>query len=237
MKIRNLMEDIVLVEVESVCKDIKNNPAYEDLCVCDQCRLDAVCYVLNRVSPRYFASSRGLAREEIFSFEKQQKDADLIALIFEAFKTVAHNKRPNRSHRSEETHNGGLTRANAVFNIPVIMGCILNGQNFAPMTGVNVELYIENELVKMNNENWQNPYFLSDKTNGAFTFWPESISSKEKGEQKTVSFSICVQADNFEPLRHFFELTVTSEPDIIESISMGNTLKIPNLYMFPPEKK
>ena len=59
MKIHNQMEDLVLNIVDEMfdSKDIQES----DICTCGQCRLDVACFVLNRISPEYIISSRGLA--------------------------------------------------------------------------------------------------------------------------------------------------------------------------------
>ena len=61
MTIHNLMEDFVYNEVNKVfdAAKEKNEPWFT--CNCMQCRLDTVCFVLNRIKPRYTASGRGMA--------------------------------------------------------------------------------------------------------------------------------------------------------------------------------
>ncbi|MDR2509183.1 MAG: late competence development ComFB family protein [Spirochaetaceae bacterium] len=236
MKIHNIMEDIVEAEIESVCAGMENDPVHKDLCTCPQCRLDAACYVLNRLPPRYFVSSRGLERAEVFSFKKQQEVTDLIKLIFDAFKTVGHNKRPNHGYKNAQAESK-IEAGKPVFNIPAIVGRLLNGHNFAPMADISAGLYMDGELIPMNNENWQNPCVLNPKTEGCFTFWPEAIAAKKMGEEKVFGFNIKAAAEGFDPLNHFFEITVASEYYPAQSITMERTLKLPSLYMFPPEQE
>ena len=72
MTIHNLMEDFVYNEVNKAfeaAKD-KNEPWFT--CNCMQCRLDTVCYVLNRIKPRYTASGRGMAH--FFKLDKLEKN-------------------------------------------------------------------------------------------------------------------------------------------------------------------
>lgn len=230
------MEDIVHAEIENVCAEMLKNPVYQGLCTCAQCRMDVACYVLNRVQPRYFVSSRGLEREGIFSFEKQQNGADLIALIFEAFDKVTHNRRPNHNHENAgESSTVQTMPEHPVFNIPAIIGRVLNGQNFAPMAEISVGLYYEGKLLKMNNKNWQNPCFLNSKTEGTFTFWPDSLPADTVDESHVFEFLLQADAHGFEPLHHIFEVPVVSEHIFADTLSMERTLKLPSLYMFPPE--
>ncbi|GMO18000.1 MAG: late competence development ComFB family protein [Spirochaetaceae bacterium] len=232
MKIHNIMEDIVHAQIADVCAIIEQNPAYKGICVCETCRMDVSCYVLNRIKPRYFVSSRGLEREEMFAFEKQQNDADLIAMIFDAFKMIAQNPRPNHGNTSLKTD--GFNQI-AFFNIPAIIGKILNGQNFAPLTGIDVALYHNGELLKMNSNNWQNPCLVSGQADGNFTFWPAGFPAETAGQNKNFEFLIQAQGEGFEPLSHTFEINLTSEHSATDSISIKNALKLPVLYMFPPE--
>jgi competence protein ComFB len=86
----------------------------------------------------------------------------------------------------------------------------------------------------MKNRNWQNPCTLVENTQGAFTFWPESIPAKEAGIRKSFEYSIKIEAEGFETLSHFFAVPVLSEAGDAESFSMDRTLKLPDLYLFPP---
>lgn len=235
MKVHNIMEDIVHAEIESICAGIAQNSAYKEICESPACRLDAACYVLNRIKPRYFVSSRGLEREEMFSFEKQQSGADIIGLILEAFKAISLHQRPKLqtpANIQTERENGGIA---AFFNVPAIIGKILDGRNFAPLNGINIALYKNGELLAMDNDNWQNPCVISAKTEGTFTFWPKSFPAASVGETSMFEFEIQARGVGFEPLFHIFELPLTSETSAADAVSMGKTLKLPSLYMFPPE--
>lgn len=229
MKTHNIMEDIVRAATERVCRDIAENPSHHELCICAQCRLDAMCYVLNRVTPHYVVSSRGLERAAMYSFEKKQNGADLIALIFDAFRTVTHNRRPNHGCVMETE----AARKDApIFNVPAIIGKLLNGTNFAPVAGTNVSLYLGSDLIGMNNGNWQNPCFLSDKTEGNFTFWPQGIPAEKAGEEQVFEFSLRAEAEGFEPLHHAFEMPLKSEAAPSETFLMDAAFRLPSLYLF-----
>lgn len=141
MTIHNLMEDLVYTEVNKVfdaAKD-KNEPWFT--CNCMQCRLDTVCFVLNRIKPRYTASGRGMAHFlQIDQSEKNQLLADISTLAFDGMKTVLSTK---RSHTSSEQ----ALPSGYVFNFPTITGRILDGQTFSPISDLPVALYLEDALV------------------------------------------------------------------------------------------
>jgi competence protein ComFB len=231
MELHNTTEDMVFAKVEAIFDSIVREGNPENLCLCYQCRMDTACYVLNRSDPRYIVSNRGVARIEQENLQRQQKDADIVALVYEGLKRVNHNQRPNIHHE------GGAAPVEVttpVFNIPTIVGRLFNGTNFAPMSNVKVELHRNGELVSMKDNNWQNPYTLVSNTEGTFTFWPTPIPAEAANMHKIFEYSIKVEAADFEPLSHFFKIPVISEIQSAAAYSMGRTAKLPDLYMFPP---
>jgi competence protein ComFB len=233
MEIHNTNEDIVFATVEKIFDSFKKEGNTENFCLCDRCRLDTACYVLNRIEPFYIVSSRGIERTELEAIHKQQKEADIITLIYEGLKRVHHNQRPNFVH----TGGGGQEKnghAVPVFNIPIIVGRLFNGTNFAPMSDTRVELYRNGDLVPMKDAGWQNPYLLIPNTEGTFTFWPVSIPADAADSHRIFEYLIKVEAPHFEPLNHFLKIPVISEYQSASSFSMGRTFKLPDLYVFPP---
>jgi competence protein ComFB len=231
MEIHNTTEDIVFARLKEIC-DFFEKQGNADICTCGQCRLDAACYVLNRSEPHYIVSNRGVARVEQESIERQQKTADITALIHEALKRVSHNQRPAPRDSDKESHK--VASGVPVFNIPTIVGRLFNGLNFAPMAGINVELYREGKLVPMKDRNWQNPYKLVYNTEGTFAFWPEPVSAESINARATFEYSVKIEAPGLEDLTHFFKIPVISEIQTAGSFSMERTFKLPDLYMFPP---
>lgn len=231
--VHNVMEDCVISQVDELLNSLVIEQP--DLCVCQYCRLDTVCYVLNRVPPRYLVSSRGVARTETDSLEYQQQHADITALIYEGIRRVNHNRRPNFAHSLESSAEAAPALNRPVFNIPAIVGRLFNGQNFSPISDVAVQLYRNGELVSMKDVNWQNPYHLVPNTLGTFTFWPRPIIAEIENMRTVFEFSVTVEAPGFEPLHHVFNISVISEFQHAGSFTLGRTFKLPDLYMFPPE--
>jgi competence protein ComFB len=195
--------------------------------------MDTVCYALNRSQPRYIISNRGASRVSQESHEHQQKEADMVALIYEGIKRVNHNQRPNFIHSSRGPFSEGGAGI-PVFNIPTIVGRLFNGNNFSPLSDVKVELLRNGDLVAMKDGNWQNPYILVANTEGTFSFWPNPVLAAEVDEHRTFEFSIRVEARDLETLYHFFKLPVISELQTTNTFSLHRTFKLPDLYMFPP---
>jgi competence protein ComFB len=228
MEIHNTTEDIVFAELEKIC-DFYEKEGKSDICLCDQCRLDAACYVLNRARPHYIVSNRGAARAEQENIARQQKTADIAALIYEALGQVNRHRRSLDGNRENKTN-----PRMPVFNIPTIVGRLFNGNNFAPMEGIHVELYQDGKLVVMKDRNWQNPYKMVINTAGTFTFWPKPIPAESPDIRDAFEYSIRAEADGFEALNHVFKIPVISEIQTAGSFSLSRTFKLPDLYLFPP---
>jgi competence protein ComFB len=232
-ELHNTTEDIVFSKVETIFDAIEKDGNPDSLCLCHQCHMDTVCYVLNRVEPRYIISNRGVARIEWGGFERQQKEADIAALVYEGLKRVNHNQRPNVLHNHNFSAEDSVSSI-PVYNIPTIVGRLFNGVNFAPMSSIKIELHRNGDLVPMKDNNWQNPYNLVPNTEGTFTFWPNSIPAEAADLHKIFEYSIKIEAPEFESLNHFFKIPVISEIQSASSFSMDRTFKLPDLYMFPP---
>jgi competence protein ComFB len=230
MNIHNLFEEVVFTEVEAAYASIARQNKADDICTCRQCQLDTACYVLNRIKPHYIVSSRGIQHDEQLDIEKQQQLVDIVSLVYEGIKQVNLHRRPGFKHTSDAE--SACLAATAYYNIPVIIGKLLNGRTFEPVSGVAVELYIDGQLAKMKDGNWQNPCELIKKTEGTFAFWPAILPADVPDEQKLFNFSIKARLPEFPPLVHHFELQVVSEKDQINAITMNMTHKISDLYLF-----
>jgi competence protein ComFB len=230
-KIHNVIEDLVFNQVTDICDAIGKTDSGE-FCTCPQCRSDTACYVLNRVSPRYIVSHRGITRVEPASLEYQQNLVDITALVYEGLRRVGHNQRNTGHHDRKDALdvNGNVP----VFNIPTVVGRLFNGVNFEPLAGVAVELRFNGELVQMKDDDWQNPYGLVANTKGTFAFWPQPIPANASGQRGGFEYSIRVEVPGLETLNHFFRIPVISDTVPVKSYSIARTFKLPDLYMFPP---
>jgi competence protein ComFB len=235
MEVHNVVEDLVFAQVDEICDAIEKEPN-NDICTCRQCRMDTTCYVLNRYPPRYVASNRGVARVERESIERQQKEADIVTLIYEGLHQVSHNQRPNFNHHAK-TGDHDQSVNTPVYNIPTIIGRLFNGLNFAPMADINVELRHNGNLVPMKDGNWQNPYRIVMNTEGTFTFWPDAVPAESADTHSSFEYTLLIDVPGFEPLSHHFTVPVISEYQSAHSFSMGRTFKLRDLFMFPPEEE
>ncbi|MDR0642947.1 MAG: late competence development ComFB family protein [Treponema sp.] len=232
MELHNTAEDLVFARVDEIFNNIEKGDNPDRLCTCDQCRVDTACYVLNRTNPHYIVSSRGAARVEQAPIRKQQEDADITTLVYEGIRRVNHNQRPSAVHGVKQVKESVIETP--VFNIPTIVGRIFNGVNFAPVSGVLVQLFSNGGLVAMKDNNWQNPCPLVSNTDGAFTFWPNPIPAETGNIHRVFEFSIRIESENYETLNHFFKIPVISDTQAVSSFSLVRTVKLPDLYLFPP---
>ncbi|MDR0376161.1 MAG: late competence development ComFB family protein [Spirochaetaceae bacterium] len=231
-EIHNTIEDIVYAQVTEICNAIESNKQ-DELCTCRQCRVDTVCYVLNRIEPHYISSNRGIARAWRRTLARQQKEAEIVSLIYKGIKQVNHNRRPFTDHGSGGRNISGTVSSIPVFSIPAIIGCVFNGRNFAPLAEASVELLRNGELVVMKDAAWRNPFLVMPNIEGTFTFWPASIPAASININKVFEFSVKVEASGLESLTHFFTIPVISELQTADVYSMERSFKLPNLYLFP----
>ena len=234
MEIHNISEDKVFFSMQNIFEIIKKDGNPEGFCLCEQCRLDTVCYALNRIEPRYIVSNRGITRLDQDWFGQQQNDADIASLVYRGLKLVNHNQRPSTNH--DDSVKMGEAATSPAFQIPTIVGRLFDGGTFAPLSGITVELRSEGELVSMRNPNWQNPFTLVEHTPGAFTFWPAPVLTGTSDEHRIFEFSLKVESPGYETLNHFFSIPVISVAAGPYSFSPERTFKLPDLYLFPPEE-
>lgn len=83
--LQNLMEDTVLIAVEEFM-------GKQDICKCEQCRLDVAAIALNNLPPRYVVTPKGAsyARADLLEV---QKYVDVVGAITKAIKLVKEHPR------------------------------------------------------------------------------------------------------------------------------------------------
>lgn len=227
MEIRNLMEELVRRTIEEIAREdgASSNPRY---CISEDCLIDAVCYALNRVQPRYVSSARGIAHivEDLES--DQQIAIDVMRLAHEALTRVSSVRRGYYDTTGDEDAWGPS------FNFPTITGRVLDGTSFFPIGGVEVELCIDEKPARMFDQRWHNPYPLDDHAPGTFIFWPRPIASSIPEESREFSCELRVRGGGYDPLSHFFTLGLTSADAVEEHVSLNREHKLPDLYLFKP---
>lgn len=227
MNVHNVMEEFVYSEVNALFDTALVNKAPWLTCSCSQCRLDTICYVLNRIPPRYIKSGRGLAHSQLEdSIDKAQLSADINRIAIEGMKQVLATRRP---HDSERTN----LPDTPVFNFPTFVGRILDGTTFEPLKDIPVTLLSGSEKAESIDGTWENPYYISGHTPGTFTFWVKPQSSKKEGTKKVFSFKLRAEKEGYDPLSFYFELGITSESFIRTAYTAEHSYILPDLHIFP----
>lgn len=223
------MEELVYNEVNNLFDTAKANKTPWLTCSCAQCRLDTICYVLNKIPPRYIKSGRGLAYSQLEeSIDKSQLFADINKIGLEGMRQVLAKQRPH------STSDSNLPDS-PVFNFPTFVGRILDGLTFEPVKNLEVLLLLNSKKAESINISWENPYKISSHTPGTFTFWVKPLSAKEENIKKVFPFEIKIEQEGYDSINYFFELGITSESIIRTAYSAEHAFMLPDLHIFPLE--
>ncbi len=226
MKVHNRVEDLVLATVNDIFDDLRPDGP---VCTCRQCRMDVACYVLNRMTPEYVVSSRGLAHMEADYHSNVQKLADVVTLVNEGIEVVSHSLRPNFDHKNQTTFQ---EPEGPLFSFPIISGRLFDGLTFSPVTGKKVSLYLDGELVAMVDPNWQNPYEMVDAFPGNFMFWPKPIKAEGDKISKSFEFQIKLDDPEFSGFSHRVEIPLQSKPYWENALTENLTRHLHDLHIF-----
>ncbi len=231
MNVHNLMEELVYAEVNDLFDAARSNNAPWLTCSCPQCRLDTICYVLNRIPPRYIKSGRGLAyNQNEESIDKQQLTADISRIGLEGMKQVLSSKRPHNTSESDMPDT-------PVFNFPTFVGRVLDGLTFEPVKDISVLLLSGTNPAPSIDSSWENPYTISAYTPGTYTFWVKPESAKVEGIKKVFPWEIRIEKPGFDTVNFFFELGITSESVIRTAYNAEHSFILPDLHLFPADEE
>ena len=233
-EVHNMMEELVEAETEKLfdSPDIRNEPWFS--CGCPQCRGDVICYVLNRLQPKYIRSGRGISHHTNNGRAgKFQTDADITALGLEGIQKVSIRKRPH-SHGTEEDARDTDTAA-PVFYFPAITGRVLNGLSFEPEAEIPVGLYLDGKLCTPLSAAWENPCYTNARTAGHFAFSVQPLPASAAGERRVFEFEIRIQAEGKEPLHHFLKVGAVGGNGAQDAYHAVHTIVLPDLFLFPAQ--
>lgn len=226
MKVQNVMESYVTNRANSLYDEFIKEKNSFLTCDCVNCRLDTVCYVLNRIHPKYVVSGRGMTYANL-ALQNQVK-ADIDAMIIDGMRVVNASKRPYHESRQQNA----LIDNVPAFVFPVVMGAVYDGHTFEPLSGVTVELTADGKLVAMEDASWENPTLTYKPAKGCFTFKPAPIAAEKEGEMKIFPFTITIRAENYQPLVYSFTIPLTSIKEEPPFVSM----KLQDSYLFSPSE-
>lgn len=211
MAIRNIMEDLVtsvVYEVLSKDKEMEHLEVYFD---------DIVAYVLNRITPRYVTSERGILHDRIdFSRSAQQK-SDILFLAHEALGHV-------NSRRSAQAPPSKGAATSLARSFPHILGEVLEETTFGPVSGIEIALLHRGKLAEMIDPQWPNPYRTIKATRGFYHFWPKFVDG-EMSEAGSIEFLLRFTHPSLE------EAEVGLSLKVLQSFNLGNSHVLPITLM------
>lgn len=233
MNVHNIMEDIVSKDVNKNYDQIVKGKSGWLSCDCENCRLDTVSYVLNRIPPKYVVSGRGVTHSSDV-FEDHQLMADIQSLILEGMRIVNATKRP---YHAENKIKKATDEKIPAYNFADISGTILDGTTFEPIIGAKVVLKCNGKIAEMFDKSWINPCTTCKSTKGAYNFWMKPIETKKAGVSKKFKLSLEVTADGYEPVTTFFELSLKSDESTNFEIDSTFSLKMKDIVLFKKDSE
>lgn len=226
MKVQNFMEDLVITRVHELYDEIKEKDTPWLNCDCEHCRLDTICYALNRLPPRYIVSGRGFIHNTLE--QDSQLKADIDSLIFEGMHTINATQRPYHQKSKEKTS----VASGPYYNFPTFIGNILDGTSFEPLSDVEITLKYQNQNAEMSDYTWLNPYTTAKLTKGTYSFLVKSEKAEKENISKIFVFSIEAKRKDYEPISYSFSIPLISEANAKRESKSTYSLKIQDLFMF-----
>jgi competence protein ComFB len=226
------MEDIVTKAVNTLYDRVKSENVAWLTCDCENCRLDTVSYVLNRIPPKYIVSGRGVTHNAEY-LASSQLQADIDSLALEGMRTVSSTKRPFHSEDRKDCEVQLIKgKDKPAYNFFTFMGNVLDGNTFEPVTEADITLKLDGKIAEMVDKTWSNPYHLVRSTKGVYSFWVKSLPAKKSGIREYFKFSIEIKAEGYSDSVYHFEVPIMSEDSVRQTLDSTYTLKIKDLVIF-----
>lgn len=236
LSVHNIIEEVVTNHVNKLYDDVKNQNSPWLTCDCENCRMDTICYVLNRVPPRYVIGSRGMNHNSDLTSRDTQISIDIDKLAIEGMRLVNTAKRPYHKNGIKRAGADGETSV-AEFAFPTFLGNIIDGTTFEPLSGATVTLTLDGETVEMIDSTWQNPTTTYAATKGSYSFWMAPQEAVSDGMNKKFNFTVEVTCDGYVPAKCTFTVPLTSEK--IDTLDLDSTysVKVKDIFMFKKENE
>lgn len=231
MKIYNLMEDLVKNKVNKLYDDLKNAGTVWLSCDCENCRLDTMAFVLNRIPPKYIISSRGITHTAAESNFTQIK-ADIDTLAIEGIRLVSSSKRPTHNIKST-SETLFISGSKPFFFFPTFTGTVMDGLTFEPIPNAKITLLREGKCAQMIDQTWANPTQTFKSTKGTYSFCVKPEEAEKEKQDGHFQFTLQIEAEGYDPTSYAFSIPVTSEV-LHENRGLSlYSLKLQDLFLFP----
>lgn len=205
----------------------QNKPAWFT-CDCQDCRLDTVSYVLNRIQPRYIVSGRGIVHSSEV-LDNPQIQADVDALVLEGIRLINTVQRP---YHKNIRRAGNADLQQPSFNFPVFIGTVFDGTCFEPLPDAAITLKYGDMIVDMVDKTWTNPCSTYKATKGTYSFWVKPFKADKTGESRLFNFTVEVSAKDYSPVSYAINIPVVSESDSRIEMNTSYSVKIQDLFLF-----
>ena len=231
VNIHNIIEEQAISRVNQLYEQVKAEKAPWLSCDCENCRLDTICYVLNRINPRYIVSGRGVTHHADVFMNDTQLSADIDRLGIEGMRLVSTAKRPyHKTAILNASKDPEVKRP--VFIFPTFIGTVFDGSTFEPLADALVTLKEGQTNAEMMDASWQNPCKTFKATKGSYTFWVAPEVAEEENENKEFTFTIEVAAAGYTPVTYTFSVPLRSSNNTRRELNSTYSLKIQDLFLF-----
>lgn len=144
MKATNLMEHFVKEQVDDMYARIKQENPSSPMCDCENCRLDVLCYVLNRVPPKYTVSARGVNHTQREFENLKQISADVGKIVMDGIRLISSSKRPNHdSSYMTSLEMINTKKQKPFFFFPILSGYVYDGTTFESLVDAKISLFVD----------------------------------------------------------------------------------------------
>ena len=231
VNIHNIMEEQVISRVNQLYEQVKDRGTSWLSCDCENCRLDTINYVLNRIPPRYVVSGRGVAHNTAAVLSDSQLAADIDRIGLEGMRLVSMAKRPY--HKTLKLNGGKAPlMIYPAFHFPTFTGAVYDGSTFEPLIGANVLLKHEGETAVMMDSSWANPCTTFKATLGNYTFWVAPEPASKESIAREFTFTVEISAEGYLPVTYSFDVPLVSEMNDRRELNSVYSLKIQDLFLF-----
>lgn len=232
VNIHNIMEEQVVIRVNELYERIKAQENTWLECDCENCRLDAYTYVLNRIKPRYVVSGRGITYNTTEIQSDRQLMADLDRLGIEGIRAVNSAKRPYHA-TAKLNASGDWETMLPTYTFPTFIGRVFDGTTFEPLKDAVVTLKTSEGIsATMMDASWPNPCRTFEKNNGRYSFWVAPEASLKAGVEKDFGFTVEIECEDYDPVVYTFTVPLTSKVEDPHKIDSTLTYHIQDLRLF-----
>lgn len=235
VNIHNMMEEHVVSRVNELYEQLKENGCAWLECDCENCRLDTITYVLNRITPKYVVGGRGITHNTAQIKSDSQLMADLDRIGLDGIRLVNSAKRPY--HKSAKLNaSGDWETTIPTYTFPTFLGTIYDGSTFEPLDNASVTLKMsDGKNATMMDASWSNPCKTFAKTSGTYSFWVAPEACLKENETREFSFTLDIEREGYTPISYSFSISLVSKAEDPHKLNSACSLKVQDLFMFREE--